>query len=188
MVAQEAARHEAARQEAARAQVARAAQSAKDDEERREAARRAIGRQLDAEAASRASTLDASRLPDTRPSSWSSARRGRLLGRSDPNVELVLYAEAWARRIQLNTAFDTIRPVVQRPHTRPMVTVAVRRDGSIESVTFVVGSGVPEVDELIRRIVHGLAPHPQFPPPLANEFDVIEIRRTWHFDGAVRLY
>jgi hypothetical protein len=27
-----------------------------------------------------------------------------------------------------------------------------------------------------------------FPPGLAREFDVIEIRRTWHFDMAIRLY
>jgi hypothetical protein len=153
-----------------------------------------MGRQLDEEAARRAAAADtsrspdASRSPDNRPSSWSSARRGRLFGRSDPNTEMVLYAEAWARRIQLNTAFDAIRAVVQRPHTRPMVTVALRSDGSIESVTFVVGSGAPEIDELVRRIVHEHAPYPRFPPALAKEFDVVEIRRTWHFDGAVRLY
>jgi len=27
-----------------------------------------------------------------------------------------------------------------------------------------------------------------FPPALAGEYDVIEIRRSWHFDVAVRLY
>ena len=69
-----------------------------------------------------------------------------------------------------------------------MVTVAIRGDGSVESVTFVLSSGVTEVDEAIRRIVQSLVPYPAFPPGLAREFDVIEIRRTWHFDTAVRLY
>jgi len=68
-----------------------------------------------------------------------------------------------------------------------MVTVAIRRDGSVESVTFVVSSGRPEIDEAIRRIVQGLAPYQAFPPALARDFDVVEIRRTWSFDMAVRL-
>jgi hypothetical protein len=31
-------------------------------------------------------------------------------------------------------------------------------------------------------------PYPAFAPALAREYDVIEIRRTWHFEVAVRLY
>jgi len=68
-----------------------------------------------------------------------------------------------------------------------MVTVAVRSDGSVESMTFVVSSGVAEIDKAIRRVVESQRPYPAFPPALAREFDVIEIRRTWYFDSAVRL-
>jgi TonB family protein len=122
------------------------------------------------------------------PYSISTARRARLWGRSDANIELVQYAEAWARKIQFNTSVETARDVAKRPHTNPMVTVAIRSDGSVESVTFVVSSGVPEVDEAIRRIVQSLVPYQPFPPVLAREYDVVEVRRTWHFDTAVRLY
>ena len=68
------------------------------------------------------------------------------------------------------------------------MTVALRSDGSVESVTFVRASGVAALDDAIRRIVHSQAPYPAFPPGLAHEFDVIELRRTWYFDLAVRLY
>ena len=78
--------------------------------------------------------------------------------------------------------------MAKRPHSNPMVTVAIRSDGSVESVTIVVSSGVPEVDEAIRRIVQSQMPNPAFPPGLSRAFDVIEVRRTWHFDTAVRLY
>jgi TonB family protein len=158
-----------------------------DDVARREAARRAIGRQLDEEAARRQAASTAAQLPNTLPYSLSTARRVRLWGRSDPNVELVQYAEAWARKIQFNTVVETIRDVVKRPHTPSMVTVAVRSDGSVESVTFVISSGVAEIDEAIRRIVESQRPYPAFPRALAREFDVIEIRRTWFFDSGVRL-
>jgi TonB family protein len=117
----------------------------------------------------------------------STARRARLWGRSDPNADLVDYAEAWARRIHLNTPVDTVRELAARPHRPPMVTVAVRSDGSVESVTIVVSSGVVEIDEAIRKIIESHRPYPPFPPALAREIDVIEIRRTWYFDSAVRL-
>ncbi len=186
---QEAARADAARREAARqaaaAQEASRVQAARNEEEaRREAVRRAIGRQLDEEADRRDA---AARQPNALPYSLSTARRVRLWGRTDPNVELVQYAEAWARKIQFNTTLDTVRAVSQRPHTPPMVTVAMRSDGSVESVTIVSSSGVAEVDEAIRRIVEAQRPYPAFPPNLARAFDVIEIRRTWYFDSAVRL-
>jgi hypothetical protein len=188
---EEAARREAERQEAARAAAARqeaARAEAAQDEARREARLRAIGRQLDEEAARREAASTAAVAPSRLAPSSSGARRGRLFGRTDPNAELILYAEAWARKIQLNMTFDMVRDAAKQPHTNPLVTVAIRSDGSVESVTFVLSSGVAEIDEAIRRIVQSQLPYQAFPPGLAREFDVIEIRRTWHFDTAIRLY
>jgi TonB family protein len=143
-----------------------------------------MGRQLDEEAARRAAQEEAQR----RSPSASLLRRGRLFGRTDPNAEMLLYAEAWSRRIQLNTSFERVRELLKQPYTAPMVTVAIRNDGSVESVTFVRSSGVPAIDEAIRRIVLDQTPYQPFQPGLARDYDVIEIRRTWHFDMAIRLY
>ena len=180
----EAERPEPARQVAAPQDVPRG-ESEKEEDERREARKRAIGRQLDEEAAKRQAASNAARQL---PYSLSTARRARLWGRVDPNVELVQYAEAWARKIQFNTLVETVREVAKQPHRHPMVTVAIRSDGSVESVTFVISSGVAQVDDAIRRIVQSHEHYPAFPPALAREYDVIEIRRTWHFDDAVRLH
>ena len=84
--------------------------------------------------------------------------------------------------------FDMVRDAAKQPHKDPLVTVAIRSDGSVESVTFVLSSGVAAIDEAIRRIIESQKPYRAFPPGLAREFDVIEIRRTWHFDVAIRLY
>ncbi|RFC36777.1 MAG: hypothetical protein DID92_2727743451 [Candidatus Nitrotoga sp. SPKER] len=177
----EAQRREAARQKAARV-------LAEQEEAKREARLQAIGRQLNESAARRkeASTATA-RLNSTLPYSLSTVRRARLWGRTHSNAELVQYAEAWARKIQFNTPIDKVREVVKRPHTDPMVTVSIRSDGSVESVIFVISSGVAEVDEAIRRIVQSHVHYQAFPPELAREFNVVDIRRTWHFDTAIRL-
>jgi TonB family protein len=192
----EAARLETARLEAARLEIERLAAAQKEaarllaekeEDARRDARRQAMGRVLNEEAARREAEA-AARSQSTLPYSLSTARRGRLWGRTDANVELVQYAEAWARKIQFNTPVDTVRDLAKRPHTDAVVTVAFRSDGSVESVTFVLSSGVAEFDEAIRRIVQSQAPYQAFPPGLAREYDVIEVRRTWHFDTAIRLY
>lgn len=183
----DAGRAENARLEAERQEAARILEEQEEDA-RRYARRRAMGRQLDEEAARREAASNAVRSPSTLPYSLSTARRVRLWGRSDPNAELVQYAEAWARKIQFNTSVDTVREVTKRPHINPMVTVAIRSDGSVESVSFVLSSGVAEVDEAIRRIVQSHVPYQAFPPGLARAYDVVEIRRTWKFDMAIWLY
>ncbi|CAH1388240.1 hypothetical protein NTGM5_840015 [Candidatus Nitrotoga sp. M5] len=181
----EAARLEAERLEAAR-QAARVL-AEQEEKAKREARLRAIGRQLNESAARRKAASTAARSSATLPSSFNTERRARLWGRADSNAALVKYAEAWARKIQFNTPVDIVREVAKRPHNVPMVTVSIRSDGSVEPVIFVISSGVAEVDEAIRRIVQSHVHYQAFPPELAREFDVIEIRRTWHFDTAIRL-
>jgi len=149
-------------------------------ERAREERLRAIGRQLDEERDRREA---AAKLPPT----YTSLRRYRLFGRADSNQEIILYAEAWARKIQLNTTIEMVREIAKQPHTDPLVTVAVRSDGSVETITFVRSSGVAGIDDAIRRVVENQTPYQAFPPNLAREYDVIEIRRTWRFDTAVRL-
>ena len=117
----------------------------------------------------------------------SNLRRAWLLGRSDPNAELVLYGESVARKMEASPAFDIVRDVVKQQHVRPIVTMAIRADGSVEKVSFLVSSGVPAIDEAIRKAIASQAPFGAFPPALARQYDVIEMRRTWVFDVAIRL-
>ncbi len=110
-----------------------------------------------------------------------------MFGHTDANPDLVSYADAMARKIAFNTPPDAVRDLANVPHVDPVVTVAVRSDGSVESVTFVVSSGSPRIDDAIRRLVQDNEHYPIFPPGLVRDYDVVEIRRTWYFDGAVRL-
>jgi TonB family protein len=181
---QEAERQAAARAEAAQQDAARLAakqRDAQEEEARREARLRAIGQQLNEEA-------DRREAAARRDPSHSPLRRGRLFGRSDPNQELVAYAEAMASKIERNMSIELVRDAARLPHTQPVVTVAVRSDGTVESVAFIKSSGVAAIDAAVTRIVPSQANYPAFPPALARAYDVVEIRRTWHFDMAVRLY
>jgi hypothetical protein len=177
--AADAARQEAIKQEQAKRELA-LREKARQEAEREERLK-AIGRQLNLEAAQRDA---ASRAP--LPSA-SALRRGWLFGRADANPDLVLYAETMSRKIEKNMTFEMIRDVIKQAHNSPTVTIAVRADGTVEKVSFVTSSGVAAIDEAIRKIIASQAPYGAFPPALARQYDVIEIRRTWVFDIAVRL-
>lgn len=100
----------------------------------------------------------------------------------------MMYAEQWRQRVELNAAFDLLKQAKTGPYENPVVTVALRRDGSVEGVTINRSSGVPQIDSVIRTIVMSLSPYPPFPSELAMDYDVIEVRRVWTFDTAVRLF
>jgi TonB family protein len=111
-----------------------------------------------------------------------------LFGLTDREIVVQMYAEGWRQKIQTNATLESLREAKAKPYTDPVVTVALRSDGSVEAITFFRSSGVPELDEAVTRIVRKLAPYSPFPPDLAREYDVIEIRRLWTFDVAVRLF
>ncbi|UDF37773.1 UNVERIFIED_ORG: TonB C-terminal domain-containing protein [Shinella sp. XGS7] len=92
-----------------------------------------------------------------------------------------------ARKIQLNTAPEQVRELGRQNPGVAVLVVAVRSDGAVESVSFERSSGVPAVDEALRRIIQSQANYPAFPPLLARDYDVIEIRRSWQIDSAIRL-
>ena len=52
----------------------------------------------------------------------------------------------------------------ERARIDPLVSVAVRSDGSIEDVTIVRSSGRPDTDDAVRRIVRINARYARFPP------------------------
>jgi protein TonB len=65
--------------------------------------------------------------------------------------------------------------------------VAVRADGSVESVRVVRSSGYDLLDRAAIRIVELAGPYAPFPPDIAAETDVLDIVRTWQFLRGGRL-
>jgi TonB family protein len=116
-----------------------------------------------------------------------SARRAAIYGRTAQDLRLLMVAEGWRQKIEQNAPFDVFQAAKSGPYENPVVTVALRRDGSLESVVINRSSGVPAIDNAVRRIIMMLSPFPPFSSDLAADYDVIEIRRVWSFDTAVRL-
>jgi len=136
-----------------------------------------------------AGTASATPAPTARPATAPDrARRRTLVGRTDAHVVAMMYAETWRQKVELNAAFEVLKAAKTGPYENPVVTVALRSDGSVEGVTINRSSGIVEIDNAVRQIVMQLSPFSPFPPDLAMDYDVVEIRRVWTFDTTVRLF
>jgi protein TonB len=61
-----------------------------------------------------------------------------------------------------------------------VITVAVRRDGSVEQAHIIQSSGIPLLDSTALRIIELAAPFPPLPKTDEN-VDVLHVTRTWQF-------
>jgi TonB family protein len=98
-----------------------------------------------------------------------------------------MYVESWRWKIERNGNLNYPSGARTRAAENPVVTVAIRRDGSVESVIIDRSSGQRDLDERVRRIVQLYAPYSAFTPDLARAYDVIEIRLVWIFANTLRI-
>jgi TonB C terminal len=102
-------------------------------------------------------------------------------------VPLRLYLDSVRQKIERNAVVSQVQLSSGAVHTDPVVSIAIRSDGSVEDVTILRSSGRPDIDEVVRRIVGLNARYSAFPPNVAANYDVIELRRIWTFAEVLRL-
>ncbi|MDE2429360.1 MAG: TonB family protein, partial [Burkholderiales bacterium] len=114
-------------------------------------------------------------------------RRRSFFGSVDKNIPVRMYVDSWKQKIERNGNLNYSQSSRDRARGDPVVTVVIRSDGSVEDVTINRSSGRADLDEAVRRIVRLNARYAAFPPNIAAEYDVIEIRRIWSFDDHLRI-
>jgi TonB family protein len=100
---------------------------------------------------------------------------------------LRMYVDSWRSKIERNGPLNYRASASWRGHEPAIVTVSIRSDGSLEDVFIHRSSGVRELDAAVQRIARLYAPYSAFPPALARQYDVIEIRRIWVFENTLRI-
>lgn len=96
------------------------------------------------------------------------------------------YLKQWVERVErVGNANYPERARAERLEGRLVMTVAVRRNGSVESVVLNTPSRHELLNQAARRIVELAGPYPAVPQG-GERVDVLHITRTWHFrNGAV---
>ncbi|MFZ3288401.1 MAG: energy transducer TonB, partial [Telluria sp.] len=122
-----------------------------------------------------------------RPRVQDQSRRRIVVGALERDVPLRMYVDSWRQKIERNGGLNYSQLSTQRVRIDPLVSVAIRSDGSVEEVILIRSTGRAEMDEAVRRIVRVNARYSAFPPNIAAQYDVIEIRRIWNFDDTLKL-
>lgn len=91
------------------------------------------------------------------------------------------YLDGWRARIEALGTRHYPEEARGRLYDSLQLTVAIRRDGTVESVTIDRPSSHAVLNQAARRIVQLAAPFPPLPPEIAQDTDVLVITRTWHF-------
>ena len=107
----------------------------------------------------------------------------KFISASTREYEYAAYLRAWVARVErvgnLNYPDEARRRGLGG---RLVMTVAVRRDGSIEEIVLNRASGLGVLDQAAMRIVRLSEPYPPLPVTREN-IDVLHITRTWQFQN-----
>jgi TolA protein len=189
--AEEAAARQREAADRARADAEAAAQRAREGLAKQQAPGPAPGALSGKELASKAiDQLRAGRIDPSRPPSPSPGLdnpRRRAIQGIERDVSLRMYVESWRWKIERTGAVNYRPSAAWRASENPIVTVSIRSDGTVEDVFIHRSSGVRELDEAVRRIARLHSPYSAFPPDLARQYDVIDIRRVWSFENTLRI-
>ena len=105
----------------------------------------------------------------------------KFVSANTQEYEYAAYLRAWQARVERIGNLNYPDEARRRSLLGQLVlTVAVRRDGSVEDITIVQPSGVPVLDEAAIRTVRLAEPFGPL-PDTGDGTDVLHITRTWHY-------
>ncbi len=126
-------------------------------------------------------------IPKSSGGALEDTRRRTFFGDIDKDVGMKMYIDSWRQKIERNGSLNYAQSSRERARGDMVVNIAIRSDGSVENITIVRSSGRRELDDAVRRIVKLNARYSAFPPNLARQYDVVEIRRIWAFEDSLRI-
>jgi protein TonB len=129
--------------------------------------------------------IEVARLEAQIAKNWDSYQkrpRRRFFGARTQEFRFARYIEDWRMKIErIGTLNYPAAARDQGIYGMLQLTVAIRPDGSVESVEINRPSGQKILDEAALRIVNLAAPFAAFPPDIARDTDILSITRTWSF-------
>jgi len=106
----------------------------------------------------------------------------RFLGARAEEYRFARYVEDWRGKVEKIGNLNYPEAArAQRLYGSLLLTVAIKSDGSVESVEINRSSGKKILDAAAVRILQLAAPYAAFPPDIRRDTDIIHITRTWTF-------
>lgn len=109
---------------------------------------------------------------------------GKWLSPDTRALRLAPYLDAWRRKIERLGSLNYPRTALRGgTHAAPIVEVALRADGSLQSAAVQRGSGDLALDQAALNILRLASPFSPFPPELAKEYGVLRFAYQWEFEA-----
>lgn len=114
--------------------------------------------------------------------------RKKFINASTREHKYAAYMDAWRQKVERIGRINYPEEASRRKLTGKLVlTVVLRPDGSIHSMSLDSSSGNRVLDDAARRIVRLAAPYAPFTDAIRAETDLLHITRTWIFQRGNRL-
>lgn len=109
---------------------------------------------------------------------------GKWLSPDTRALRLAPYLDAWRRKIERLGTLNYPRTALSggAKHNAPVIEVALRADGSLQSAAVQRGSGDLALDQAALNILRLASPFSPFPPELAKEYSVLRFAYQWEFE------
>lgn len=106
----------------------------------------------------------------------------RYLGARAKEASDAMYLEAWRQKVERIGNLNYPQAArAQKIYGSLRMTVEIRADGSVESITIDKSSGSKILDEAAKNIVNLAAPFAPFSEEMRKNTDILGITRTWTF-------
>lgn len=136
-------------------------------------------------------SLEIARLEAQISKNWDAYQkipRRKFIGARTQEYRFAQYIEDW--RIKVERIGNLNYPEQARQQKifgRLQLSVAIRADGSVESIEVNRSSGHRILDAAAMRIVRLAAPYAPLPPDIRKDTDILVITRTWTFTSSDKL-
>jgi protein TonB len=109
---------------------------------------------------------------------------GKWISPDTRALRLAPYLDVWRRKIErLGTLNYPASELRGRQHVAPVIEVALRSDGSLQSAAVQRGSGDLALDQAALNILRLASPFSPFPMELAAEYGVLRFAYQWEFEA-----
>ncbi len=109
--------------------------------------------------------------------------RRKFISANTQEYQFASYMRAWVSKVErvgnMNYPSELRR---KKLHGDLVLTVGIRKNGTVESIDIMRSSGIGEVDQAAVRIVQMCAPYSPLPDNISDQVDILHITRTWRFE------
>ena len=114
--------------------------------------------------------------------------RKKFIGANATEYRFAQYEEDWRVKIERVGTVNYPAEARGKLYGNLRLTVAIRADGSVESIELDRSSGLKVLDAAAFKIVRMATPFAAFPPDIRRDTDLLVITRTWFFGQGDKIW